>query len=102
MVGGPALGPQCHGGTPGRQVGLGHVEHPGGLTEPGQVGADIEATKFKSALGRVMEAFRECNRYIDTRAPWTSRKSDRERTATTIHTCIQAVRTLGVGWKNSS
>lgn len=63
---------------------------------PAEVAADIEAARFKSALGRIMEAFRECNRYIDTRAPWTSRKTDMVRTATTIHTCIQAVRTLGV------
>jgi len=63
---------------------------------PDQVGRDIEATRFKAALGRVMDAFRECNRYIDGRAPWTSRKSDKDRTAATIHACIQAVRTLGV------
>jgi len=63
---------------------------------PDEVGADIEAARFKAALGRVMEAFRACNRYIDTRAPWTSRKTDKVRTGTTIHACIQAVRTLGV------
>jgi methionyl-tRNA synthetase len=63
---------------------------------PGQVGEEIEATSFKAALGKIMDAFRDCNRYIDTRAPWTSRKTDRERTGTTIHTCIQAVRILGV------
>ncbi|MBI5762338.1 MAG: methionine--tRNA ligase [Planctomycetes bacterium] len=63
---------------------------------PADVATDIESARFKSALGRIMEAFRECNRYIDTRAPWTSRKTDMARTATTIHTCIQAVRTLGV------
>jgi len=63
---------------------------------PEEVGADIDAARFKSALGRVMEAFRDCNRYIDTRAPWTSRKTDMAQTAATIHTCVQAVRTLGV------
>lgn len=63
---------------------------------PAAVGEDIEATRFKSALSRVMDAFRECNRYIDARAPWATRKSDRARTAATLHTCIQAVRTLGV------
>jgi methionyl-tRNA synthetase len=63
---------------------------------PEEVGADIEAARFKSALGRIMDAFRACNRYIDTRAPWTSRKTDKDVTATTIHTCIQTVRTLGV------
>ena len=81
---------------------------------PAQVSGDIEATRFKAALGRIMDAFRDCNRYIDTRAPWTTRKPEnreqgtgngeqgtgnREQagvTAATINTCIQAVRTLGV------
>ncbi len=63
---------------------------------PGHVGAEIEATRFKAALTRLMEAFRDCNKYFDTRAPWISRKTDRSRTAATINTCIQAVRTLGV------
>ena len=63
---------------------------------PDQVSADIEATRFKSALGRIMEGFRACNRYIDNRAPWSTRKTDLEQTAATINTCIQAVRTLGV------
>lgn len=63
---------------------------------PQEVADEIEATRFKAALGRIMEAFRECNRYIDTRAPWSSRKTDAGLCAATIHACIQAVRTLGV------
>ena len=63
---------------------------------PQEVGEDIEATRLKAALGRIMDAFRECNRYIDTRAPWSTRKTDLPLCAATIHTCIQAVRTLGV------
>ncbi len=63
---------------------------------PDQVAEDIEATRFKSALGRIMEGFRECNRYIDTREPWKTRKTDLPLCGTTINTCIQAVRTLGV------
>ncbi len=65
-------------------------------TLPKEVADDIEGTRFKSALGRIMDGFRACNRYIDTRAPWTTRKTDLPMCATTIHTCIQAVRTLGV------
>lgn len=63
---------------------------------PDEVADDLESTRFKAALGRIMEAFRECNRYIDGRAPWTTRKSDPGLCAATIHACIQAVRTLGV------
>jgi len=63
---------------------------------PDQVGEDIEATRFKSALGRIMDGFRACNRYIDTREPWKTRKTDLPLCGATINTCIQAVRTLGV------
>lgn len=62
---------------------------------PDDVAEDIESMRFKSALGRVMEGFRSCNRYIDTRAPWSTRKTDLDRTAATINSCIQTVRTLG-------
>ncbi len=63
---------------------------------PEAVAEDIEASHFKAALGRIMDGFRACNRYIDEREPWKTRKTDLERTAATVHTCIQAVRTLGV------
>ena len=63
---------------------------------PQEVGQDIEDSHFKSGLNRIMDAFRECNRYIDGRAPWSTRKTDLPMTAATIHTCIQAVRILGV------
>jgi methionyl-tRNA synthetase len=63
---------------------------------PEEVGDDIERTRFKSALGRIMDGFRKCNRYIDSREPWKTRKTDLALCAATINTCIQAVRTLGV------
>ncbi len=63
---------------------------------PDAVAGDIEATRFKSALGRIMAGFRACNRYIDTREPWKTRKGNVPLCAATINTCIQAVRTLGV------
>ncbi len=60
------------------------------------VADDLEAFRFKAALGRLMDGFRACNRYIDTQAPWKSRKTDMELCATTVHTCIQCTKTLGV------
>ncbi len=60
------------------------------------VADDLEAFRFKSALGRIMDGFRACNRFIDAAAPWKSRKTDAEQCATTIYTCIQCTRTLGV------
>ncbi len=63
---------------------------------PDAVAADIEAMRFKAALGRIMDGFRACNRYIDTREPWKTRKGNVPSCAATLNTCIQAVRTLGV------
>jgi methionyl-tRNA synthetase len=63
---------------------------------PDAVAADLEAFRFKSALNRVMDGFRACNRYIEIAAPWKSRKTDPAACGTAIHTCIQAARTLGI------
>lgn len=60
------------------------------------VGGDIEGYRFKSALGRIMDGFRACNRYIDAAAPWKTRKTDLDLCGTTINVCIQCTRTLGV------
>jgi methionyl-tRNA synthetase len=32
--------------------------------------------------------------YFDTKAPWVTRKTDKVRTATTLHVCCQVVRAL--------
>ncbi len=63
---------------------------------PGEVGEEIEAMRFKSALSKIRETFDECNRYFDASQPWITRKNDLEQCAATVNTCIQAVRTLGV------
>lgn len=63
---------------------------------PAAVGDDLEAFRFKTALGRVMDGFRAANRYIDVRAPWKSRKSDLAQCGATINVCIQAAKTLGI------
>src|SRR5262249_12000925 len=62
----------------------------------GSVADDLEGFRFKAALGRVMDGFRACNRFIDAQAPWKTRKSDREQCATTVNTCTQCPRRLGV------
>ena len=37
---------------------------------------------------------RRANQYFDAKAPWTTRKTDMERTATTLYVCCQVVRAL--------
>lgn len=63
---------------------------------PAAVADDLEAFRFKLALGRVMDGFRACNKYVDARAPWKSRKTDLAACGATIHACIQAAKTLGI------
>jgi methionyl-tRNA synthetase len=43
-----------------------------------------------------MEFARECNRYVDERAPWKTRKTDLERTISTITHSLWAIKALGV------
>src|SRR5207244_1199238 len=52
--------------------------------------------RFKSAMNRIMDGFRACNQYIDGRAPWKTRKTDKAVCGSTIHTCIQAAKTLAI------
>jgi methionyl-tRNA synthetase len=51
---------------------------------------------FKTALEGVMEFARECNRYVDERAPWKTRKDDMPRTITTITHALWAIKALGI------
>jgi two-component system response regulator AtoC len=56
----------------------------------------LDAFRFKSALEQVMNGFRDCNKYVDARAPWKTRKTDMAVTGVTINMCIQAAKTLGI------
>ena len=56
----------------------------------------LEEFCFKAALERIMEFARECNRYVDERAPWKTRKTDLERTVSTITHSLWAIKALGV------
>ncbi len=64
---------------------------------PVQLDAIAEAIgqfRFRLALERFIDMGRKANQYFDTRAPWTTRKTDPERTATTLYVCCQVVRFL--------
>ncbi|NMC62896.1 MAG: methionine--tRNA ligase [SAR324 cluster bacterium] len=56
----------------------------------------IERFSFRAALERIMEFARECNRYIDEKAPWTSRKSDMEKTKISLVYALNAIKGLGL------
>jgi methionyl-tRNA synthetase len=56
----------------------------------------LESYCFKQALDEVMEFARECNRYIDEKAPWTSRKTDEEATKLSLAVAMDAIFTLAI------
>jgi methionyl-tRNA synthetase len=61
-----------------------------------KIGAEIEAGQFKDALMVVMDFARDCNKYVDDRAPWTLRKTDMEATGVALTHSIWAIHFLGV------
>lgn len=61
-----------------------------------QATAQLESCSFKGALESIMEFARECNRYVDEKAPWTSRKTDIEATKVTLTCSLRAIHALGV------
>ncbi|MFO7959261.1 MAG: methionine--tRNA ligase [Candidatus Brocadiia bacterium] len=63
---------------------------------PGKVGQLLDDFSFKDALGEVMEAARESNRYFDYREPWNLRKEDRAACGTVINVCLNTIKALGV------
>ncbi|GMU92890.1 MAG: methionine--tRNA ligase [Candidatus Hydrogenedentota bacterium] len=58
------------------------------------VAESLENFRFRQAAERLIDIGRRANVYFDTKAPWTTRKTDLERTATTLYVCCQVVRTL--------
>ncbi|MBN2310737.1 MAG: methionine--tRNA ligase [Candidatus Hydrogenedentes bacterium] len=84
----------------------GRVPTPGPLDEADQalldslpqqldeVAESLENFRFRQALERFIEIGRKANQYFDTKQPWVTRKTDLERTGTTLYCCCQVCRTL--------
>jgi methionyl-tRNA synthetase len=60
------------------------------------VTTELEAFNFKAALERTMEFARQCNRYVDEKAPWSTRKTNMEATKVTLTFSLRAIHGLGV------
>lgn len=54
----------------------------------------LEQFRFRLALERFIDLGRKANVYFDGKAPWVTRKTDLERTGTTLYVCCQVVRAL--------
>ena len=58
------------------------------------VDQDLHDCHFKAAIARAFSLAQEVNRYLDTRAPWRSIKTDRNEAAATLHTAIKVINCL--------
>lgn len=58
------------------------------------VAESLEGFRFRQASERFIDIGRRANVYFDTKAPWTTRKTDPVRTGTTLYVCCQVVRAL--------
>jgi methionyl-tRNA synthetase len=65
-------------------------------TVAARVGEHLERCEFRAALEAVMEFARACNKYIDDKKPWATRKTNLEVTGTTLFEGLQAIALLGV------
>ena len=61
-----------------------------------EVGDLLEGHSFRAAMERSMEFARECNRYLDEKAPWSTRKTDMELTCVTLAYALSAIKCIGV------
>jgi len=61
-----------------------------------EVGTLIEKAKFKDALKKIMAFTDECNKYFNDQAPWKAIKADKERAATVLSACVQAISAIQV------
>ena len=61
-----------------------------------QVTEQLEGFCFKVALETIMEFARECNRYIDEKAPWSARKNDPEGAKISLVMALAAIKFLAV------
>ena len=56
----------------------------------------LNSCRFRQALAVGMGLAQITNRYIDHKAPWQTRKTDLERTATTLWVCLNVISCLRI------
>ncbi|HEO72222.1 MAG TPA: hypothetical protein ENN80_13250, partial [Candidatus Hydrogenedentes bacterium] len=58
------------------------------------IGEALDGFRFRLALERFIDLGRRANQYFDAKQPWATRKTDLERTATTLYVSCQVVHAL--------
>ena len=61
-----------------------------------EVGNSIDGRKFRAGLNFAMGLAQDANRYLDTKAPWKTLKTDRQATATTLWVALTTINCLKV------
>ena len=54
----------------------------------------LELCRFRQALSAAMGLAQAANRYLDVKEPWRTRRTDLERTATTLWVCLSVLSCL--------
>jgi methionyl-tRNA synthetase len=85
---------------------FGAVPEPGELTDADRalldavaggfsaVGEQIEAARFRAALGEAMRLASQANQYLSEQAPWALLESDRERAGTVLYVALRSIDSL--------
>jgi methionyl-tRNA synthetase len=60
------------------------------------VGAELEAVRLRSALSEAMKLATVVNQYLDTNAPWSAIKTDKDGASKTVFTALKAIDSLKV------
>ncbi len=63
---------------------------------PARVGELIESYRFREAGAAMMGLARDANKYFNDAAPWSTRKTDPTRCATTLHIALQVSASLSI------
>ncbi len=63
---------------------------------PSEIGGYIEGFHFRKGLQSILKLTAAGNKYFDAMAPWTTKKSDVERTRKTLALCYSLIRALSV------
>ena len=62
----------------------------------GKVTELLDSFCFRQAQETIFELVRECNRYVDVKAPWKTAKTDMATTHLTLFYCLSAIRSIAV------
>ena len=61
---------------------------------PGRISALFEKYRIKDGVNEMMNLARDGNKYFNDSEPWVTVKSNKEKCATTLNICLQAIYTL--------